>query len=89
MKGLGLSLETLFLLIDCFIKFIYLERESGTGADREGERILSRIHTVELEVMKHEIMTWAKVGCSADWATQVPLSLETLETYQISQLGLP
>ena len=33
------------------VTFIYLERDSvsGGGAEREGERILSRLHTVSTE----------------------------------------
>ena len=63
--------------------YIYFEREerenvcpSGEGKEREGERIPGRLHTVSeeldtgLELMNCEIMTWTKVGCLTDWATQ-------------------
>ena len=32
------------------------------------------------ELMNHEIMTWAKLRCSTDWATQAPQNLQILET---------
>ena len=52
--------------------FIYFERqreqhEQGRGRERWGERIPSRLHAVSagcsvgLELMTHEIMTWAKI----------------------------
>ena len=39
------------------------------GADREGD---TGSLAGRLEHMNCEIMTWAKVGCLNDWATQVP-----------------
>ena len=54
---------------------------SGGGAEREGgteSEACSRLWAVrtepdaELELTNHEIMTWAKVGCLTDWATQMP-----------------
>ena len=52
--------------------FIYFERESkhkwwGKGTQREGESIPSRLHAVSakadmgLELMNHEITTWAEI----------------------------
>ena len=54
---------------------------SGGGAEREGDtksKVGSRLWAVStepaagLELTNHEIMTWAKVGHSTDWATQAP-----------------
>ena len=61
--------------------FIFLrERECVQQKDRERQRqrILSGLCTdsskpdVRPELRNHKIMTWAKVGCSTDWATQAP-----------------
>ena len=49
-----------------FLKFIYYTHVSGEGAEREGERIPSRLHTVStephvgLELTNHDIMTSAE-----------------------------
>ena len=60
------------------------ERESRGGAGREGDtesEADSRLQAVitepntGLELTNCEIMTWDKIGCSTDWATQVPLRL--------------
>ena len=57
------------------------ERKGG-GAERGGDteskagfRLLavSTEPDMGLEPTDHEIMTWAKVGCLTDWATQAPL----------------
>ena len=59
------------------------ERESASrgGAEKEGDtesKAGSRLWAfstepdAELELTSHEIMTWAKVRRSADWATQAP-----------------
>ena len=59
------------------------ERDSMNreGAEREGDTEFeagSKLWAVStepdmgLEPMNCEIMTWAEVGCSTDWATQVP-----------------
>ena len=54
---------------------------SGGGAEREGDTELeagSRLWAVStepnagLELTNCEIMTWAEVGRSTDWATQEP-----------------
>ena len=54
----------------------------GDGAEREGDTesetgsrlwAVSTEPDVELELMNCEIMTWAEVGLSTNWATQVPL----------------
>ena len=50
-----------------YLKFIYFERERERERHREGERFPSRFHTVGsepnmgLELMNHEIVTWAKI----------------------------
>ena len=68
-----------------FLCFIF-EREtrpgvSGEGAEREGDtesEADSKLWAVStdldkgLEPMNYEIMTWAEVGHSTDWATQMP-----------------
>ena len=55
---------------------------SGGGAEREGDtesEAGSRLWAVStepnagLKLTNREIMTWAEVGRSTDWATQVPL----------------
>ena len=55
---------------------------SGDGAEKEGDtesEAGSRLQAVStepkagLEPRNCEIMTWAKVGRSANWATQAPL----------------
>ena len=57
------------------------QSRSGGGAEREGDteskagsslRAVSTEPDAGLELMKCEIMTWAEVGRSTDWATQVP-----------------
>ena len=45
---------------------------------RERKRIRGRLHAVSIEpdmvlkLMNHELMTWGKVRCSINWATQAP-----------------
>ena len=55
---------------------------SGEGTEKEGDtesETGSRLWAVStepyagLEPMNREIMTWAKIGCSTNWATQAPL----------------
>ena len=55
---------------------------SGGGAETEGDTeseagsrlwAVSTEPDVGLELTKREIMTWAEVGRSTDWATQAPL----------------
>ena len=61
--------------------FIYFwqretEHEQGSGTESEaGSRIwaVSTEPDAGLELTDHEIMTWAEVGCSTDWATQATL----------------
>ena len=59
------------------------ERESmnGGGAEKEGDtepEASSRLWAVStepdtgLKITNHEIMTWAEVGLSTNWATQAP-----------------
>ena len=65
-----------------FIYLFFFKREHGWGRGRERGR--HRIQNLEqalgsdtepnmgLEPMDHEFMTWTKVGCLTDWATQAP-----------------
>ena len=55
---------------------------NGGGAEREGDtesEAGSRLWAISpepyagLELMDHEIVTWAEVGRLTDWATQVPI----------------
>ena len=69
-----------------FLTFIYFwdrERQSLNkgGAEREGDtesEAGSRLWAISpepnagLKLTDCEIMTWAEVGCSTDWATQAP-----------------
>ena len=57
------------------------ERERARGREREGDtesEAGSGLWAVKiepsagLELTNHEIVTWAKVGCLTDWATQAP-----------------
>ena len=66
-----------------FKVYLFWEREKiqvGEGQTERGrERIPSSLHTVSTEPnvslrpTNHEIMTWAEVRCSTDWATQLPV----------------
>ena len=65
-----------------FTHFWETERMSGEGAEGEGDtesEAGSRLQAVStepdagLELTNREIMTWAEVGRSTDWATQAPL----------------
>ena len=67
--------------------FIYFwEKESmrGRGTEREGDTeleagsrrwVVSTEPNAGLELTNREIMTWADVGRSTDWATQAPLKI--------------
>ena len=88
------SLSFHFLLKAGFFKNIYLplrdreeECEKGRGREREGDteseagsrlRAVSTEPDAELELTNCKIMTWAKVGCSTNWASQRPLSFHFL-----------
>ena len=58
---------------------------SWGGAEREGDTeseagsrlraVSTEADDVGLELTDHEIMTWAEVGSSTDWATQAPLGI--------------
>ena len=77
-----------------FLTFIYFwerERQSTSrwGTEREGDTeskagsrlwAISTEPDVGLEHMDCEIMTWAKVGCWTNWATQAPLIFQILST---------
>ena len=81
--------------------FIYVwdrERQSMSrrGVEREGDpesEAGSRLWAVGtepdagLKLTSCEIMTWAEVGHSTDWATQAPLSLFILREMEIAQVG--
>ena len=70
----------LFLMFICF-----LEREKQTDralvVEEQRERETqnpkqdpgSELSAVGLKLTNRKIMTWAKVGCLTDWATQMPL----------------
>ena len=62
----------------------------GRGREREGDtesEAGSRLWAVTtepnagLEIMHRKIMTWAKVECSTDWATQAPLVWDFKEEF--------
>ena len=72
------------LIFFYFNVYLFLKERDRARVDeeqREGDRESeagSRLWAVStepdagLELMNHEIMTWAEVRCSIDWATQVP-----------------
>ena len=76
-----------------FFNVYFREREkerqsvSREGAQREGDTVSeagSRLWAVStepdagLKLTSHEIMTWAKVRCSTNWATQAPQDVHNL-----------
>ena len=73
-----LKLKNLFLItlqIEYFLMFIYFwkregEREKTQAGEGKKERGTEPV--TGLKFMNREIMTWAKVAHSANWATQVP-----------------
>ena len=76
--------QTLFV----FFKSLIFERETACEQGRSRERDTeceagSRLWAVStesnmgLELANCEIMTWAKVLCSTDWATQAPQQLDS------------
>ena len=62
-----------------FLRERETECEQARGRERGRHRIWSRLCAIStqpdagLEPTSREIMTWAEVRCSTDWATQVPL----------------
>ena len=78
-----------------FLMFIYFwESVSSGGAERAGDTeskagsrlwAVSTEADVELELTTYEIMTWAQVRCSTDWATQKPRNpfLADLSTFRM------
>ena len=77
--------RVLVFIIIIFLMFIFkrereTEHEQGRGKERGRHRIQSssRLWVVSIEPdmgfepTNREIMTWAEVGHSTDWATQVP-----------------
>ena len=73
----GLNMSYFFFLS----LFILRERDCIRGRGRERERIPRRLWAVSTELdeglkpIDLKIMTWARVGCLTDWATQAPLIL--------------
>ena len=65
--------------------FIFERVQAGEGQG-EGDRgseagsVLKAEPDVQLELTNLKIMTWAKVGHSADWATQMPLFIFSFKT---------
>ena len=89
---------TLFFFFNVYFSFWQRRRwrqsMSGGGAKREGDaesEAGSRLWAVStepdtgLELTDCEIMTWAEVGRSTDWATQAPLQLLISAQVVISQ----
>ena len=80
--------ENMVFLSYIYFLNIYLflrESTSTEGTEREGNKeskagsrlwAVSTEPNVWLELINHEIMTWAKVGHLTDWATQAPLKRE-------------
>ena len=63
------------------------QREGDTESEA-GSRLWAVITEpyAGLELMDREIMTWAKVGCSTDWATQAPQFYPTFITLKKRRL---
>ena len=74
----------MFFFLNFFNVYLFLrQRQSmnGGGAEREGDTeseagsklwAISPEPDVGLELTNREIVTWAEVGRSTEWATQVP-----------------
>ena len=64
-----------------FLVFIYFWESASrwrSEREREGPKwALCWQQIVGLELMSGEIMTWAKVGCLTNWATQAPQESKT------------
>ena len=57
------------------------QRERDTESEADSRLwAVSIEHDAGLELINWEIMTWAEVGCSTDWVTQVPQSHHFLLT---------
>ena len=63
-----------------------LEREGDTESEA-GSRLwaVSTEPDTGLELVNHEIMTWAEVGHLTDWATQAPQQSPSLNSGQFNQ----
>ena len=60
------------------------EREGGTESEAgSGLRAVSPEPDAGLELTDREIVTWAEVGCSTDWATQAPLIDSFIESISV------
>ena len=59
------------------------EREGGPESEA-GSRlwVVSTEPDARLELTNHEIMTWAEVGHSTDWATQAPPNSSSLDEHK-------
>ena len=68
-----------------FLMFIFEKERAQAGVQKQGRRRGQRTWSglcadssepdVGHELRNCEIMTWAKIRCSTDWATQVPLNV--------------
>ena len=66
-----------------FLTFIHFFEREWVGEGRTPTQskagsslwAVSTEPNVSLELTNHEIVTWAKVGCLTDWATQAPLKI--------------
>ena len=74
-----------YLFFNVFNVYFWESRSmSGEGKRaRETENLKQALHSVGLEPSNREIMTWAKVRCSTDWATQVSLNFTVKTTLGI------
>ena len=81
----------LFVCLFFFFQCLFLREKNrawvGGGAESEGDteseagsrlRAVSREPDTGIKLTNHKIMTWAKVGCLIDRATQAPLNSEDL-----------
>ena len=76
-----------YVLRTYFVLSLFWEREreheQGRGRERRSERTLSKLHTASMEAntglkpMNREVMTWAEVGGSTNWARHPRICLFT------------
>ena len=78
----------MFFNVYLFLRQRDTEHEWGRGRKRGRQNLKqTRLRAVStepdmgLELMNHEIMTWAKVGCLTDWAIQAPLIIIILKFF--------
>ena len=95
--SLNLPKYSSFFFFNIYLFLRDRERQSmsrgGTERERETEfKEVSRLQAVStepyagLELMDLEIMTWAKVRCLIDWATQMPLICIFMIIYDVKHL---